>query len=145
MLALPLPPALPLPDRRPCLAVCSLPRCVRRAGLALRQQGEEADEGVAAGWTGNGLEHCKVLGRANRNFHVAGRCGASADSLSLVTLLCVQSMKFPPEFSTKVDLTAVNWDTMKPWVSAACRTHSKGRVGAESGTGRGGAAELSQQ
>ena len=26
-------------------------------------------------------------------------------------------MKFPPEFSTKVDLGAVNWDTMKPWIA----------------------------
>lgn len=26
-------------------------------------------------------------------------------------------MKFPPEFSTKVDLTKVNWDTMKPWIA----------------------------
>ena len=26
-------------------------------------------------------------------------------------------MKFPAEFSTKVDLTAVNWDAMKPWVA----------------------------
>lgn len=25
-------------------------------------------------------------------------------------------MKFPPEFSTKVDLRAVNWDAMKPWI-----------------------------
>ncbi|PSC72111.1 serine arginine repetitive matrix 1 [Micractinium conductrix] len=29
----------------------------------------------------------------------------------------MKSMKFPPEFSTKVDLTAVNWDTMKPWIA----------------------------
>lgn len=28
-----------------------------------------------------------------------------------------QAMKFPPEFSTKVDLTKVNWDTMKPWIA----------------------------
>ena len=26
-------------------------------------------------------------------------------------------MKFPPEFSTKVDLTKINWDTMKPWIA----------------------------
>lgn len=28
-----------------------------------------------------------------------------------------QSLKFPPEFSTKVDLTKVNWDTLKPWIA----------------------------
>lgn len=28
----------------------------------------------------------------------------------------LKTMKFPPEFSTKVDLTKVNWDTMKPWI-----------------------------
>jgi serine/arginine repetitive matrix protein 1 len=26
-------------------------------------------------------------------------------------------MKFPSEFGTKVDLTKVNWDTMKPWIA----------------------------
>ena len=26
-------------------------------------------------------------------------------------------MKFPAEFGTKVDLTKVNWDTMKPWIA----------------------------
>jgi hypothetical protein len=26
-------------------------------------------------------------------------------------------MKFPAEFSTKVDLTRVNWEAMKPWIA----------------------------
>lgn len=26
-------------------------------------------------------------------------------------------MKFPAEFSIKVDLTRVNWDVMKPWIA----------------------------
>ena len=29
----------------------------------------------------------------------------------------MQSMKFPPEFSTKVDLTKVDWGAMKPWIA----------------------------
>lgn len=30
---------------------------------------------------------------------------------------CSQSMKFPQEFNTKVDLTKVSWDVMKPWIA----------------------------
>lgn len=26
-------------------------------------------------------------------------------------------MKFPAEFSTKVDLARVNWEAMKPWIA----------------------------
>lgn len=53
--------------------------------------------------------------------HRSLTCLSPTDSplltLSLPSCPPTQSMKFPAEFGTKVDLRKVNWDAMKPWIA----------------------------
>ena len=93
------------PPAAAAAAACRLPRRVRRAGLALCQQGEEATQGV---WR-SGVPSTAV---EERQLALA-RCGSGSEHPGCLCccLLCTQTMKFPPEFSTKVDLTKVGMQT----------------------------------
>jgi len=85
-----------------------LPRRVRRAGLAVRQTGEEASQGAGSwsGIAGKGGRLLPLLGEAARRLPISP---PPLPDQTACSALLLQTMKFPPEFSTKVDLTKVSY------------------------------------